>query len=480
MFAKGIKILLAFAAAAAALSCPSKTIAQHWTPLVHQMSFSCGGASAPMLLTDGSVLVQDYGCSDYWKLSPDKNGSYVNGTWTQIASLPADYAPLFHASAVLPDGRAIVEGGELNFFVTDYSNLGAIYDPKADTWTAIAPPAGWQSIGDAQSVVLSNGRFMLANCCTDQSALLDAKSLTWTETGSGKADINDEEGWTLLPSGKVLTIDTIDVPNSEIYNPAAGAWQSAGSTIVDLPNAREMGPQVLRADGTVLAIGSSGNNAIYNPQTGKWTAAPTFPYIPGQGELEVDDGPAALLPSGNVLGAVSPNGNQPSTFFELNGLKPIRIPNPPNSFVNPTFVYCMLLLPTGQVLLTSESNDIEIYTPAGTYNSTWRPVITYTSFLLSPGHTYKIQGYLFNGVSQGAAYGDDYQGATNYPLVRITNLRTGHVFYSRTHDHSSMAVASKNLVYTYFDVSTAQESGMSKLEVIANGVPSAPVSVLVQ
>ena len=37
-----------------------------------------------------------------------------------------------------------------------------------------------------------------------------------------------------------------------------------------------------------------------------------------------------------------------------------------------------------------------------------------------------------------AAYGDDPQAAAaNYPLVRITNNRTGHVSYSRTHDHTS-------------------------------------------
>jgi len=49
--------------------------------------------------------------------------------------------------------------------------------------------------------------------------------------------------------------------------------------------------------------------------------------------------------------------------------------------------------------------------------------------------------------------------ATNYPLVRITNLRTHHVFYSRTHDHSSMAVASDDEVSTHFDVPSPQEFG---------------------
>jgi hypothetical protein len=82
-------------------------------------------------------------------------------------------------------------------------------------------------------------------------------------------------------------------------------------------------------------------------------------------------------------------------------------------------------------------------------------------------------------MSQGAAYGDDQQSATNYPLVRITNNATGHVFYSRTHDHSSMGVASGAFVSTHFDVPTTQEHGPSQLVVVANGIPSAAVAVTV-
>ena len=54
-------------------------------------------------LTDGTVLVQGGNCSDFWKLTPDNTGSYVNGTWKQVASLPAGYAPDATASAVLAD-----------------------------------------------------------------------------------------------------------------------------------------------------------------------------------------------------------------------------------------------------------------------------------------------------------------------------------------------------------------------------------------
>ena len=66
-----------------------------------------------MLLTDGTVLVQDSCATDWWRLTPDQHGSYVNGTWTQVASLPTDYAPYSNSSAVLPDGRLIIEGGDL-------------------------------------------------------------------------------------------------------------------------------------------------------------------------------------------------------------------------------------------------------------------------------------------------------------------------------------------------------------------------------
>jgi hypothetical protein len=83
-------------------------------------------------------------------------------------------------------------------------------------------------------------------------------------------------------------------------------------------------------------------------------------------------------------------------------------------------------------------------------------------------------------MSQASSFGDEDQNATNYPLVRITNIATGHVFYNRTHDHSSMAVASPNKVTTNFDVPAAQETGPSTLVVVANGIASQPVNVTVQ
>src|SRR5664279_96010 len=85
--------------------------AQTWTPLTNQPAFS---ASTAFILTDGRVMVQDTGAQDWWALTPDVNGSYQNGTWSQLASLPPAYSPLYYASAILPDGRLAVLGGEYN------------------------------------------------------------------------------------------------------------------------------------------------------------------------------------------------------------------------------------------------------------------------------------------------------------------------------------------------------------------------------
>ena len=133
----------------------------------------------------------------------------------------------------------------------------------------------------------------------------------------------------------------------------------------------------------------------------------------------------------------------------------------------------MLLLPTGQVLF-SHFSDLNIYTPAGAPNPAWAPTISSAPSKVLPGQTYQVVGTQFNGLSQGSAYGDDLQAATNYPLVRITNRTTGHVFYARTHDHSTMGVATGNAtVSTFFDVPATVELGSSDLVVVANGIPSA-------
>ncbi|MBV8066451.1 MAG: hypothetical protein JO113_00635 [Candidatus Eremiobacteraeota bacterium] len=458
----------------------ARALAGGWTPVQGVPSFP-NGPQTEELLTDGGVLIFDVCASNVYKLSPDQNGNYATGSWTQLASLPSGYAPLYFASAVLPDGKLIVNGGEYNFCNGAETTLGAIYDPVANTWASVSPPSGWSEIGDAQSVVLNNGTYMIGNCCTSTQAQLNESNMTWTQVGSGKEDPNSEEGWTLLKNGNVLSADVLAQPKAEYFSPTAIAWEPAGSTPDTLVTGEEIGPQTLRPDGTVWVAGATGFSAIYNSKTGGWTDGPTFPVINGS-QVDVADGPSSLLPSGKVLIAGSPGLYQtPASFYLYNGSTLKAIPGPPNEMNDSSYNIRLLLLPNGQVLEADGSLDVEVYTPRGRTDYSSRPRITSVPTTLTHGTTYTLKGRLLNGVSQDNMYGDDVQQATNYPLVRITNGSTGHVFYCRTHDHSFMGVNDrKKKVTTMFDVPSSIETGAGTLQVVTNGIASAPVSVTVQ
>jgi len=476
---------------AALLASASLAQAQSWQALKHKSPINAG---AMALLTDGTVMVhsEQDNSAVWYKLTPDNRGSYINGNWKKAASLPTingtPYLPLYFGIAVLPDGRLLIEGGEYNNGNAVWTNLGAIYDPAKNAWTAVKPPNAWANIGDAQTAILNDGTLLLADCCDYAQALLKAKKLTWLTTGKGKADWNDEEGWTLLPNGSVLTVDSYVSPgkgkmNSEIYNPKTGKWSSAGSTLVQLwgESTHGQGPDIMMTDGTVFCTGANdsgaGHTAIYNSKTGKWSLGPDFPD-----NLDISDGPGALEVNGNALVMASPGvGDVPATFFEWDGNNLNQVSGPPNASNDSSYFGHFLTLPSGQIMFTDFTNDVEIFAPSGTYQSAWQPTISSAPSKITRGKSYVIQGTQFNGYSQAGFYGDDYQAATNYPLVRIVNNKTKHVFYATTTNPSTMGIQTGSAtVSTNFFLPKTAEKGASSLYVVANGIPSAAMKVTVQ
>ena len=450
------------------------------------------GALIVFQLTDGTVLAQSDGESTWYKLTPDNTGSYVNGTWTQVGSLPPGYQPLYFASAVLADGRVAIIGGEYNYDQFAFTNMGAIYDPVSGVWGRLDHPKGWHYVGDSPGVVLPDGDFVVGEKMKKNLASLDPKTLKWTElSDAGKNDFNAEEGWTLLPDGSFLTADVKAHPRTEKYVPARSHWIEQGSTVADLKGPPccscipygtrgkcylppgEIGPAILRPDGSVFATGAlpqgeqSAHTSIYHQADpldprNNWTPGPDFP----NGD-QAGDSYAALLPDGNVL----VEGDS-GTLYEFDGT------NLTAENVGQVGLYTSLMvLPTGEVLV----GGYEVYQSSGSYQASWAPAITSCLSTVTRGSSYRISGTQFNGLSQAAAFGDENETATNYPLVRITNTSSGHVFYARTHDHSTMGVATgTRIVSTKFDVPSTMETGASSLEVVADGIPSTPVSVTVQ
>jgi hypothetical protein len=464
-------------------------------------TFTQYGPWEPQLLTDGTVLVLAAGTQQWFKLTPDSKGKYTDGTWTAITPMPAGDCPLYFAAQILPDGRMIVNGGEYNVCGSGESTAGSLYDPVGNSWTSVPPPSGWTEIGDADSIILPNGTYMLAECCNSNQALasISGTTVTWTkQTGYGS---NSEEGWTALPGGNLLTVDVWNKGSNyddyEIYDTVAGTWSLAGQTPDLLTNGSlELGAAPVTpsygAQGTIIQFSanpSTGVNDIYDIASGTWTSGPVMKV--GSTIYDCADAPAATLPDGNVLVQASPGVYAaPSHFWEFNVNKksgsvtatqvndPTEAPNDPSFFGN------LLVLPTGEVLWDDSQDskrEVSVYTPTGKAKAAWRPVVSSVSARLKAGSTGNaISGTNFNGFDLGGAYGDDAQAATNFPIVRITNDATGDVCLGRSYNFSTMGVWTSGTTNASFDLPKSCETGRSSLQVVVNGIASMGVHVKVK
>jgi hypothetical protein len=436
------------------------------------------------LLRDGRVFTYEDGSTQPPAiLKPDAFGSYLNGTWSFAASLPSGYAPHSYSSAVLPDGRLIFEGAEYNNGIQDWSPLGAIYDPVANTWTSVDPPTGWRTIGDAPSVVLPGGTFMQANCCTWQTALLDAKTLTWTPGGQVVTVNNNEEGWALLPNGKVLVVNSETAcgtnMSTALYDPATNAWTCDAQLPLQLwGKDQELGSTLVTDNGKVIQFGGAVSaTAVLDLASDTWALGPQPPDGYGQ-----DDGPSVLEPNGKVLAMLGINAVKSCQFVEYDPVantlslapNPVECPYQGYDSVSGR----LLGLPNGQILFSLASHRPEIFTPLGGVVQNAAPYIYSAALRLYPGSANNILfGRQLNGLSCGEGYGDDAQMCTNYPLVRLVDP-FGRVWFARTHDDSYSGIAPGTVSYTKFDL-PPMPLGVYSMTVVTNGIQSNSVRVTV-
>ena len=251
----------------------------------------------------------------------------------------------------------------------------------------------------------------------------------------------------------------------------------------------EIGPTVVLPNGHAFVIGATGNTALYSPpaapaQPGTWSAGPTLQDSHGN-TLYPIDAPCALMPNGKVLLVGSPGPPcgfpPPTTFLEYDpSTNTATVVAAPVNAGSPCFMGRFLVAPSGKVLFSNQSGTVSIYTPSGTYTAAWQPHITSFPSIVNPGHTYTLSGQQLNGLSQACTYGDDATMATNYPIARATNTATNAVTYLRTANHSTMAIATgTTIVSTSVTVPSTLAIGTYSLVVVANGIPSAPITVTV-
>jgi hypothetical protein len=474
-----------------------------WIPLDTKVPGTNAGHM--MLLSDATVLVQHGLNADWFLLRPGSTGGYTNGSWDTNLS-PMSTSRKFYSSDVLPDGRVFVAGGEHNnFFQT---NIGEIYDPTTRNWK-LTKPAGDVDFRDSGSVVLSDGNVLVhpvqkGGVASPQATLIyNPTKDTWVSTPSSQASLG-ETSWVKLPDDSILTIDR-NATTSERYIPSMGQWITDADVPVQVFANGETGPAFLLPDGRAFFLGASGHTALYTPSgttsQGSWAIGPD---IPNGGYA--DDTPGAMLVNGNILcivGTNNPDGGSTNVLwcyeYDYRGqtTNPDGTVNPNGAFFatsSPTdstigapfhadsYNLSLLDLADGTVLfskgngLPDPKGQLYVYQPDGEPLASGKPTLYNISW--NADGSLHLSGTLFNGISEGSAFGDDAQEASNYPLVRFIDS-SGNVLYGRTYNWSSTGVRTGNTVVTTestMPAAVADSPGTYSIQIVANGIASDPVT----
>jgi len=463
------------------------------------------GIGPLVLLSNGKVLAsaqtQDR-IITWWLLTPDKNGDYLNGTWSRAAQPQASFNPAGFNAMTLHSGNLLVTAGEANYDATTKTsgsfNQVFIYNVKENAWIQKASPVVSDiekpfELSSNPTAELADGRVIgTTNLYQPPTMVYDEVTDSWTRAGN--CCNNSESGFTLMQNDKVLHIDTMwNKPSkTESFDPSSGFWLDSGFTTQPLSVA-EIGPAISLMNGKVLATGATQFTGLYDPKNNSWKAGPTFPKLKNGWIMGAADGELAVLPSGNVL--INGGGFifyesplymsyiPPAKYYLYNVKKNslTQIIDDPLAAGTTTWApgISMVVLPNGQILV-SHANKIAAYRDSGEPDDSWRPVVdSISSTSVTVGEKYSISGRQVSGLTQGTHFGDELQNPTNFPVIRVVNEKTGHVFYGLTSNISSTSIMPMIKATFDFSLDSKIENGSSKLYVIANGVASVPINIVI-
>ncbi len=475
---------------------PAAAQGQTWTRLLRSPPNS---VELLILLSDGTVMCSRQGGaigSAWYKLTPDIHGSYVNGTWTTLASMHDNR--LYYSSQVVQDGRLFVAGGEYG----TGSSRAEMYDPQTNIWTQLNIPTtvldpgqsspvtgGPQMISDAISEMTADGRILIGPVGPRAFAatiLYNPVTDVWTNGPNILHGVfQNEATWVKLPDQSILTIDSFTT-TSERYISSTNTWINDRTVPVELydPMDSEIGGAMLLPNGKAIYFGGTGHTALYTPSgstaMGTWVAGPDFPGSRGQ-----PDAPVGMMVDGKVLCLASAVPSFPGDFpspssfyiydYVANAFTQINGPTGLSDNI-PSFQGCFLPLPDGNLLYSHFGTDLYICHPPGAPLAAAKPTVISVS--MNPDGSFHLTGRGLNGINEGASFGDDLQMNTNYPLVRFTNTANNNVYYARTHHWSNTGVATGNQVVSVeYNLPANLPAGTYTKVVVTNGIASDPFEV---
>jgi hypothetical protein len=400
-------------------------------------------------------------------LTPDKKGSYVNGTWKSVAG--STHARSGATQHVLRDGRFFQAGGEYidgPACTKDLCPTAEIYDPVKNQWTdaATAP----YDIGDTGSATLPDGRLIYSTRAGNMIQIYDPTTDTWTKNGTMPLGTGDENAWVDLQNGGILAVG-FNTDGAAIYNPAKNSWKRTGAVPSGF-NTGDTGGITLMFDGRVFVYGLNYKSYIYTPgatadDAGSWVEGPKLL------DTEAEDEYSDILPNGLVMGGLVHVMFGAGTVLQLfdpttNTVSKSSLPgndvaNVPIDYVN---------LPNGQVMVTGSGADYILTLDTGPADA-WRPTVSSIAYN-ADADSYTLTGTQISGLVNGADEGDDMTMAQNYPIVFLTDA-SQNVYFCRTFNFSSMAPSPGDTPETCdFTLPAGLPDGSYSLYVSAVGVSS--------
>ena len=224
---------------------------------------------------------------------------------------PSGYSPLYYASAVLPDGRVIVEGGEYIAGTRRGSTRGALYDPIANAGSEIQPPNDWTDIGDARASCCRTATSCCRTAARASMAILDPSTLTWTPPAPARPTSTTRRAGRCCPTARSSPSTRTTSPistQSEIFTPATGQWTPPATRRCSSPiptpigsGSHEIGPEILRPDGTVSRSARRATRGLRHRDQ-PWSADCPTRRRPARGA----DGPGRAAAERRRLVAASP------------------------------------------------------------------------------------------------------------------------------------------------------------------------------
>jgi hypothetical protein len=446
---------------------------------------SCFGDDPSILVPGGRILAGDLISPRTFLYSIADNAFAQTGTKVYNDSSDEE------GWAVLPNGQIL--NYDLDPSITTNTGFAEEYTPATGLWTSVSPADG--SASGTLPVLSSNqlgfelgpilrlldGRALVVGA-NQHTALYTPSANRWAAgpdmiadlTGPGGTIRNalfgaDDAAGAILPNGHVyLTADPGPNPIS------LDARTTAGSASVRLPTTAGL-------QSTWTVAQANGKNTTIPPSTVIYSVDSPTSITLGTFDASGNLVPVEALKTqghiGLVLGGIF---SSPAQLFDFDPGAGTMTPfaGPAGSLLptEPAFVTRMLVLPTGQLLLSDSSNQLYVYTPDGSSApAALRPSISDVDY--AGDGVFRLTGTQLNGQSAGASYGDDDQMNENYPIVRLEAPATGNVYYCRTTNWSSVSVGRNGPERVDFTLHPAVTAGRYELTVVGAGIASAAVPI---